>query len=163
MRRFLLLAPITLALAACGPAPDAQSGDPVPANAGTQPVADAPATSRALRTPLPNGVLLPFAYHTRTDRTIEAKPGVFQRRVYVEFLEGDASSVASGLIEAMRQGGYRAGEPVAREDGSVRVTFSHRDTPRVAAVASNELPDRPSNPASLGTLLLVFPADAPAP
>jgi hypothetical protein len=171
MNRLIAVSLLSLGLAACGPSSDPGAAAPASPTASTDTaapaVAETPAAQpapkgRKLRQALPNDVVLPFAYHARTDRVVQTPRGDYQRRVNVELLEGDAASTTDALIAAMRKGGYRPGKPTTRADGSIRVAFSHKQTGRVVAVVSNQLPAKPVNAAARGKLLLVLPADAPS-
>lgn len=113
MRKFFLASTL-LFLAACNqapqcPEPAATPVSPPPAAAAAAPAEPAPAEDgapRALKSPLPEGFELPFAYHRLYDNTGRTEAGTPQRRVMVEFIGSDATDVEGALGAALEAKGF---------------------------------------------------------
>ena len=151
------LAMFALALAACS------RGDQ-PAGDATQPVADAvidtPAASegRTLKKPLAKGVELGFSHHVRRDRVEETKPGVFRRRVLLEYLGMQQQQAAGALIADMAEAGYDVASRRTEADGRIRLTFQKGKRKITALVRHG---GKLQNSAATGAILVSIPAKAP--
>jgi hypothetical protein len=133
MKKLLILAPLALALAACGqteptPAPVA----PVAATSDTAaPVAAAPAAKRkggkaVPADALPEGIELSFPYHFRNERTLANKNGSSRQRVTVEYLDDDAATMVPALVESMQAAGFRKMKSMPRNGGGERLVFKKK-------------------------------------
>ena len=131
MRKPLLLAFAALTLAACNQTPAPEAAAPVtetPAEvAPTPPPAPAAhADSKPLVDKLPGGVDFPFPYHAVYDRLVDLEQNKKQRRVLVEFLEGDVAGADGHVSAMMQQAGFRRAKP-KDEKGGIRVNYSRKE------------------------------------
>lgn len=151
------LAMLALALAACS-REDQPSGD------FSQPAADAsveaPTASQGkpLKKALAKGVKLGFNHHLRRDRIEETRPGVYRRRVLVEYLGLDQQQAASALIASMADGGYTVSAERTEADGRIRLTFNKGKRKITALVRHG---GKLQNSAATGAILVVVPARRP--
>jgi hypothetical protein len=131
MKKLLILAPLALALAACG------QTEPAPAPVAPVATAPEPATpatpapskrkgGKVLPKALPEGVELAFPYHYRNERTLTTKNGDTRQRVTVEYLDDDASVVVPSLVESMKVSGFRKMKQTPRNGGGERLVFKKK-------------------------------------
>jgi len=133
---FILLLP----LAACnrGDAPDSTPSKTAPPAAVADSAAPevvkpkAASTPADLKTPLPEGFELPFAYHRLYDNTGKTSSGSPQRRVMVEFIGLDSVEAQTALSQALAAKGFAAPE-TEQVDGLVRLAFARPDGAAVVA------------------------------
>ena len=162
MRRLPVLLALSFALAACSqsPEPAAPATTPEvavqPESKPAEPAKPAAVPGRLARA-LPRGIELPFPYYAVADKTRPNKAGQVERRIRVELTQGDAASTITALEQAMKAGGFRAGKPDVRPDGSVRISFNRKGFGRVTAIAKNVAPAKPVSPAAIGSLTMVWP------
>lgn len=156
-------------LAACGresaPAPgatpDAPAAVPAPAQAAERP-APAP-KGRKLPEALPESVQLAFPYHFRSQRIVDTPSGRQERRLTVEFLDGDVDGTVASLGDSLRQAGFRLVREQAFDDGRRRLVFGKKGFGRVTAVVAPQAGRKLRNRAARGTVYMVWPvAAAPA-
>ena len=120
--RLACLAALTVTLAACAREDQPRAdGAQTSAEAGAE--AASAAAAKSLKKPLAKNVDLGFRYHLRSDRVQEDKPGVFRRKVLVEYLGLDQQQAASALIADMVEGGYKVASERTNEQGRIRLTF----------------------------------------
>jgi hypothetical protein len=134
MKKYVLpVAVLALVLAACGEKPAPATGDAT----ADKPKAEAPATAAAkpkppvagkpLAQPMPQGVVLNFPYHFRSDRIEQAKNGKNQRLILVESMAGTINQTSKALRESLKAAGFRpvtAAKDVPTDaDGSQRFVF----------------------------------------
>lgn len=156
MKTWIHLATLTLlATVLAGCSRDGQSGtEPV------QPTAAAEAAgAKHLKKPLAKNVTLGFAYHLRRDRVEEVKPGVFQRRIYVEYLGLDQQQAADALIADLAAAGYRSSSK-RLDDGRLQLVFQKNKHKIRATVREG---GKLQNPAARGMIRIDVPAKAPKP
>lgn len=161
-RHFSVAAAALFALAACGE----KTTDPTPASPATEkpaasaaaPAERAPRVARGeLAAPLPEGVVLPFAYYVRSDAASESKQGVPRRRIRLEFLEGDAATVLGQLQAAFASAGFSAGEGTATGNDATRMNFRKGGYGRVTAVVGPVA--NAVDPKAQGQVILDWPAE----
>lgn len=151
------LAVLVIAVVAC-------SREDQPAGDISQPAAEAvvdmPATSegKTLKKPLAKGVNLGFNHHLRRDRVQETKPGVFRRRVLLEYLGLEQQQAASALIADMAGAGYNVASERTEADGRIRLTFQKGKRKITALVRHG---GKLQNNAATGAILVSIPAKAP--
>jgi len=129
------------------------------------PPADATATEAApvetrkqLKKPLAKNVELRFAYELQRDRTAEVKPGVYQRRVLIEYLGLDQHEAAGSVRADLTSGGYTLDTERQLEDGRTHMTFKKGEQKVTVLVRrGGEL----QNARASGAILIVLPAKAP--
>lgn len=109
-----------------------------------------------LRSPLPEGVELPFAYHRLNDNTVDADTSRPERRVYVEIRQVNAAEAEATLTAVLLQKDFSAPE-VAVEKGIRVLTFSRADGAHVT-LKFNQQRKNPQAPDATGTLHLVWKA-----
>lgn len=107
-----------------------------------------------LRSPLPEGVELPFAYHRLNDNTVDGDTSRSERRVYVEIRKVSAEEAEVALTELLLQKDFSTPE-VAVEKGVRELTFGREDGARLT-VKINPQRKRPQAPDATGTLHLVW-------
>lgn len=132
----------------------------------TPPPADATAVeanpldaSKRLEKPLAKGVELRFSYELQRDRTAEVKPGIFQRRVLLEYLGLDQHEAAGAIRADLATGGYTLDAERQLEDGRTQMTFEKGEQKvSVLVRQGGEL----QNARASGAILVVLPAKAPS-
>lgn len=147
------LAILAAAIAAC-------SGEEQPAADTVQPAVQegTTATGKALKKPLAKGVDLSFAHHLRRDRVEEVKPGVFRRRVLIEYLEVEQQQAASALVSNMAEAGFKVVSERTDDKGRIRLNFQ-KGRRKIAATVRQG--GKLQNPAATGAMLISIPAKAP--
>jgi hypothetical protein len=157
MRKTVLLTSILL-VAACNreqPAATAPAAEPAPQQQVAEPVAEAPkAAPGELKSPLPEGFVLPFAYHRLYDNTGKTEAGKPQRRVMVEFIGADAATATDALAAALAGKGFveKSREQV---DGKDQLVFERADGASVI-VKIDPQPKRLRREDARGTLHLTW-------
>lgn len=125
-KNWILLCCCAIAIAACerapsSPKPTTAPASPVAADATPKATAPAPLPARrpvgALKSELPEGFQLPFAFHRLYDNTGKSPTGKAQRRVLVEFLDEDAPAIESALSAALQAKGFAA--PTSEVEGGI--------------------------------------------
>lgn len=159
MRKIVLLTSILL-VAACNreqPAATAPAAEPAPQQQAVvaEPAAEAPkAAPGELKSPLPEGFVLPFAYHRLYDNTGKTEAGKPQRRVMVEFIGADAATATDALGAALAEKGFveKSREQVAGKD---QLSFERADGASVI-VKIDPQPKRLRREDARGTLHLTW-------
>lgn len=153
MKAWTHLATLTLLAAVlAGCTRDDQSG-----NEPAQPVAEV-ATTKQLKKPVARDVSLTFTYHLRRDRVEEVKPGVFQRRILVEYVNLDQQQAANAISANMIAAGYHTAESAQLDDGRIRMIFQKgKQKIRVLVREGGKL----QNPEAKGLIRIDVPAKAP--
>ena len=157
--RNLLFVPLFL-LAACGgngaSAPvETATPDPAP-EITTEPAAAVPSVefkASTLRTPLPEGLEFPFAYHRLNDnvKTAEADK---ERRVFVEILGTAPQQARDALDQALKGKGFA--EPASQQaKGVTEFTYSRADGTQVIVKLDERL-NKKKAPDATGTIHLTW-------
>lgn len=132
---------LLLPLAACNQAPTPEPATPetAPPTAVAEPSAmpevirpKSGKVSVDLKTPLPEGFQLPFAYHRLYDNTGKTDSGSPQRRVMVEFIGTDLPEARSALTRALADKGFGVPE-VDQANGLERLVYTRPDGASVVA------------------------------
>jgi hypothetical protein len=100
MKRLLLIATAVLTLSACGE----RAKPEATFDKASQP---AVATSARACSPLPTGVVVPFANQLRSDAFYVNKNGVVRRRVVLQALESDQAGVIAEMTRVMAAAGFQ--------------------------------------------------------
>lgn len=150
-----------LAIVACDRTPT----DPAPAAAPQSeseaaPVSPQPAprpprrAAGALKSELPEGFQLPFAFHRLYDNTGKTESGKAQRRVLVEFLDEDGATVEAALTSALQSKGFAA--PTSEiKDGVTHLQFQRPDGASVQ-VKLDPKREKPRAPNAKGIVHLIW-------
>ena len=155
--RLACLAALTVTLAACAREDQPRAdGAQTSAEAGAE--AASAAAAKSLKKPLAKNVDLGFRYHLRSDRVQEDKPGVFRRKVLVEYLGLDQQQAASALIADMVEGGYTVASERTDEQGRIRLPFQKGKRKITARVRHGGKLEHAS---ATGAILVSLPAKAP--
>ena len=162
-KTWILLCCCAIAIAACERAPSSPEPIPAPASpaaaeAAPEPHAPAARPARrpagALKSELPEGFQLPFAFHRLYDNTGKSATGKAQRRVLVEFLDEDGAAVESALSAALQAKGFAA--PTSEvEGGMTRLQFQRPDGASVQ-VKIDPKREKPRAPNAKGTVHLIW-------
>lgn len=163
MRKIWILSFCLVALAACekgapspaapGPGTETASTPDVPAGV-EQAAPPARPVAGALKSDLPEGFLLPFAFYRLYDNTGKTETGKLQRRILVEFLDQDGPAVAAALGNALELKGFSA--PTSdTDDGITRLEFKRTDGASVV-VKIDPKRETPRATGAKGTLHLTW-------
>ena len=131
------------------PAADATAAESAPVETGKQ-----------LKKPLAKNVELRFPYELQRDRTAEGKPGVYQRRVLLEYLGLDQHEAAGAIRADLAAGGYTLDAERQLEDGRTHMTFKKGKQKVTVLVRQG---GKLQNTRASGAILVVLPAKAPKP
>lgn len=164
LRTIAFAALCTALLAGCSdkPSPPETTGPAASAGAesGPEPVAAPPDELRPTRgelaAPLPEGVVLPFRYHVRSDGPSATEQGAPRRRMRLEFLEGDVATVAGQVEDALVAAGFTVGGTDTTDAGATRTNYRKDGFGRVTAVVGPT--GDAVDPEARGLLILDWPA-----
>jgi hypothetical protein len=156
--RTIVIALVLLAGAACNrQQPNdttAPAATPTEATASTVEKPKPAFERQDLEAPLPEGFVLPFAYHRVADNLGKTADGKPQRRILVEILEGDAAMAQQGITDALVAKGF--GQPVIEPLAGVnQLAFSRADGVTVI-VKVDPRPKRVRAPNATGTVHMIW-------
>jgi hypothetical protein len=152
---------LSLGLAACqgnqGPATPGAGAAAADATASTQAPAAVPA-GEPLPDALPQGVEIDFPHHFTKREVGEASNGKEARLRYtVEYLDGDAASVAASLAGSMMDAGFQSGKWRVRDDGRIQFAANKAGYGQMRAEVRPAGKRKLRNAAAKGTVALGWP------
>lgn len=150
---------LAVALASCSRDEQAPAAPTEPAGAD-QSAADADANARSLSDPLPNGMKLSFPYHLRRDGIEEVDPGVFQRRVRIEYIGLDQQEAIEAITADHVAAGYKTGKVTELDNGRVRMNFRHENEDRTTVTVLEGV--SVTHASATGMIYIHIPVEAPA-
>ena len=103
---------------------------------------------------LPANIQLPFAYNVVYDREYEVE-GQKQKRILVEFTEGDTAQIDKQLADLLNQAGYRRAKPHDR-DGGIRVNYKNANDKRIITLIRPADAVKMKNPEAKGSLYMAW-------
>jgi len=108
----------------------------------------------SFRTPLPEGLELPFPYHRLNDNLLKAETSNPERRVYVEIRQMRPEDAEAALIGLLNQKGFSASGPDVVE--GVREVILTRADGIGLTIKINPNHRKPKAPDATGTLHMVW-------
>lgn len=151
LQRLLAAGSLAMLLASCG------GESPAPA---TDQLAEA-IEARPLPRELPRGTALGFPYHYLRDVIREDRPGVFQRRVRVEYLGIGQAEVGDAVRQSFAASAYSLNMEKVHDDGALQLNFEHPRMERNVTVTVQE-GGQLEHPDARGIVQFTFPAGPPA-
>ena len=160
-KSWILLCCCAFAIAACDRSPSApvnapEGAAPAATHADAKPAPRPRRQAGALKSELPEGFKLPFAFFRLYDNTGKTEGGKAQRRVMVEFLDTDGAGVQAALDTALQAKGFAA--PTAEVKGDItHLRFQRADGTSVE-VKIDPKREKPRAPNAKGTVHLTWTA-----
>lgn len=116
--------------------------------------------ARPLPRELPRGTPVSFPYHFLRDVIREDRPGVFQRRVRVEYLGMGQAEVADAVRQAFTASAYSLNMEKVQDNGALQLNFEHPRMERNVTVTVQEGGELEHADAR-GIVQFTFPASPP--
>src|SRR5690606_39156755 len=101
-----------------------------------------------------------FPYHFLRDVIREDRPGVFQRRVRVEYLGMGQAEVGDAVRQAFTASAYSLNMEKVQDNGALQLNFEHPRVERNVTVTIQEGGDL-EHPDARGIVQFTFPASPP--
>ncbi|WP_242165844.1 hypothetical protein [Lysobacter sp. M15] len=140
-----------LALAACQPASNPSAPDASPSSPAT-------ASGTALPEALPQGFQLAFPYHYTKKEVVRGRKQ--RQRITVEFLEGDAASIAGSLTQSAIAVGFSKGLWGVQKDGSIHFVADKPGFGQLRAQIRSGGDEKMQNPSAKGSVTMGWPLRA---